>query len=52
MYTVDEADYAILSQVKNQEFAAEVAKIQNRRGEEIREKLQSEQKTMQLTARK
>lgn len=47
VFTVDEADYAsILSQVKNQEFAAEVAK----REEEIREKLQAEQKTMQLTA--
>lgn len=46
MFTVDEADYAsILSQVKNQEFAAEVAK----REEEIREKLQAEQKAMQLT---
>lgn len=30
MYTVDEADYAILSQVKNQEFAAEVAKTRRR----------------------
>ena len=47
VFTVDEADYAsILSQVKNQEFAAEVAK----REEEIREKLQAEQKAMQLTA--
>ena len=46
VFTVDEADYAsILSQVKNQEFAAEVAK----REEEIREKLQAEQKAMQLT---
>lgn len=47
VFTVDEADYAsILSQVKNQEFAAEVAK----REQEIREKLQAEQKAMQLTA--
>lgn len=47
VFTVDEADYAsILSQVKNHEFAAEVAK----REQEIREKLQAEQKTMQLTA--
>lgn len=46
VFTVDEADYAsILSQVKNQEFAAEVAK----REQEIREKLQAEQKAMQLT---
>lgn len=46
VFTVDEADYAsILGQVKNQEFAAEVAK----REEEIREKMQAEQKAMQLT---
>lgn len=47
VFTVDEADYAsILSQVKNQEFAAEIAV----REQEIREKLQAEQKAMQLTA--
>ena len=47
VFTVDEADYAsILSQVRNQEFATEVA----RREEEIRAKLQAEQKASQLTA--
>ena len=44
MFTVDKADYAdIVSQVKNQEFAAELAK----REEEIREKLLAEQKVAQ-----
>ena len=46
IFTVDKADYAdIVSQVKNQEFAAEVAK----REEEIRAKLQAEQKVAQAT---
>ena len=44
MFTVDEADFeTIVSQVKNQEFAAEVAK----REQEIREKLLAEQKVAQ-----
>ena len=46
IFTVDKADYAdIVSQVKNQEFAAEVAK----REQEIREKLLAEQKVAQAT---
>lgn len=46
MFTVDKADYAdIVSQVKNQEFAAEVAK----REQEIRETLLAEQKVAQAT---
>ena len=46
IFTVDEADFeTIVSQVKNQEFAAEVAK----REQEIREKLLAEQKVAQAT---
>ena len=44
MFTVDEADFeTIVSQVRNQEFAAEIAK----REQEIREKLLAEQKIAQ-----
>ena len=46
MFTVNEADFeTIVSQVRNQEFAAEVAK----REQEIREKLLAEQKVAQAT---
>ena len=46
MFTVDKADFeTIVSQVRNQEFAAEVAK----REQEIREKLLAEQKVAQAT---